>query len=169
MAEYMEPKEVKKLKLYADYTILDNPIKFNEWLKDSEYIIVEVHSIEKWLDTIVGYVSIFGWEKNKMTLIDGDQIDPKTIDGYDSENPYTGFLLNGSPYQLRGACMHSDLINKANALTPEDIDNDFDVIQDLGANFLRLVHYPHPKQVYDYCDKLGIVVQTEAPWLNKCL
>ena len=95
--------------------------------------------------------------------------DDTTIEGYDSENTYTGFLLNGHPYQLRGACMHSDLINKANALSPEDIDNDFDVIQDLGANFLRLVHYPHPKQVYDYCDKLGIVVQTEAPWLNKCL
>lgn len=93
----------------------------------------------------------------------------ETIDGYDSENPYTGFLLNGHPYFLRGACMHSDLINKANALTPEDFDNDFDVIQDLGANFLRLVHYPHPKQVYDYCDKLGIIVQTEAPWLNKCI
>jgi beta-galactosidase len=91
-----------------------------------------------------------------------------TIEGYDSENTYTGFLLNGHPYQLRGACMHNDLQGKANAVTPEDLDNDFDVILDLGCNFLRLVHYPHQKQVYDYCDKLGIVVQTEAPWLNKC-
>lgn len=97
MAEYMEPKEVKKLKLYADYTILDNPIKFNEWLKDSEYIIVEVHSIEKWLDTVVGYVSIFGWEKNKMTLIDGDQIDPKTVvygyKAFSSENVENGLNI----------------------------------------------------------------------------
>ena len=31
---------------------------------------------------------------------------------------------------------------------------------------MRLAHYPHPKKVYDYCDKLGIVVQTEIPWVN---
>lgn len=89
-----------------------------------------------------------------------------TIDGYDAEHPYTGFLLNGSPYLLRGVCSHHDLVNKANALTVEDINNDFDIITELGANFLRLAHYPHPKQVYDYCDKLGIIVQTEAQWVN---
>lgn len=90
----------------------------------------------------------------------------ETIDGYDSEHPYTGFLLNGHPYLLRGVCTHHDLVNKANALTVEDINNDFDIITELGANFLRLAHYPHPKQVYDYCDRLGIIVQTEAPWVN---
>ena len=89
-----------------------------------------------------------------------------TIDGYDAEHPYTGFLLNGSPYLLRGVCSHHDLVNKANALTVEDINNDFDIITELGANFVRLAHYPHPKQVYDYCDKLGIIVQTEAAWVN---
>ena len=94
-------------------------------------------------------------------------INDSTINGYDSNNPYTGFLLNGSPYFLRGVCAHHDLANKANALTVEDINNDFDVIRELGCNFIRLAHYPHPKQVYDYCDKLGIIVQTEAPWVNK--
>lgn len=89
-----------------------------------------------------------------------------TIEGYDAEHPYTGFLLNGQPYLLRGVCSHHDLVNKANALTVEDINNDFDIITELGANFVRLAHYPHPKQVYDYCDKLGIIVQTEAPWVN---
>jgi len=92
--------------------------------------------------------------------------DDATIEGYDSEHPYTGFLLNGSPYLLRGVCSHHDLANKANALTVEDINNDFDIITELGANFLRLAHYPHPKQVYDYCDRLGIIVQTEAQWVN---
>ena len=94
-------------------------------------------------------------------------IEDSTIDGYDAQNPYTGFLLNGSPYLLRGVCSHHDLANKANALSVEDINNDFDIIRELGCNFLRLAHYPHPKQVYDYCDKLGIIVQTEAPWVNK--
>ena len=80
---------------------------------------------------------------------------------------YTGFLLNGSPYLLRGVCMHHDLEGKANALTAADIDNDFEILKELGCNFVRLSHYPHPKEVYDHCDKMGIIVQTEVPWVNK--
>lgn len=82
-------------------------------------------------------------------------------------NPYTGFLLNGSPYLLRGCCMHDDIDGKANALDETDYDNTFATIQELGLNFLRLAHYPHPKEVYDRCDALGIVVQTEGPCVNK--
>lgn len=84
-----------------------------------------------------------------------------------AQNPYTGFLLNGSPYLLRGVCMHHDLDGRANALTAADVANDFDLISELGCNFLRLAHYPHPKEVYDWCDQLGIIVQTEAPCVNK--
>ena len=80
---------------------------------------------------------------------------------------YTGFLLNGQPYQLRGVCMHDDLEGKANALNDSDYDQEFAIIQELGCNFIRLAHYPHPKEVYDRCDQLGIVVQTEVPCVNK--
>lgn len=87
----------------------------------------------------------------------------ETING----TPYTGFLLNGSPYLLRGVCMHDDVEGRANALTSGDVLTEFTVIQELGCNFLRLAHYPHPKEVYAYCDQLGIIVQTEAPCVNK--
>ena len=80
---------------------------------------------------------------------------------------YTGFLLNGHPYQLRGVCMHDDLAGKANALNDADYTQEFAIIQELGCNFIRLAHYPHPKEVYDWCDRLGIVVQTEVPCVNK--
>lgn len=84
----------------------------------------------------------------------------------ETHEPYTGFLLNGKPYLLRGVCMHHDLEGKANALTDADIANDFTLIQELGCNFIRLAHYPHPKEVFDWCDRLGIIVQTEAPCVN---
>ena len=84
-----------------------------------------------------------------------------------ANNPYTGFLLNGSPYLLRGVCMHDDIDGKANALNETDYNTTFATIQELGCNFIRLAHYPHPKEVYDRCDQLGIVVQTEAPCVNK--
>ena len=87
---------------------------------------------------------------------------------FDNDTPENSrFLLNGSPYLLRGVCMHSDLEGKANALDDDDIANDFAIIQELGCNFLRLAHYPHPKEVYDWCDRLGIIVQTEVPCVNK--
>ena len=87
----------------------------------------------------------------------------QTVNG----NPYTGFLLNGQPYLLRGVCVHDDLANQANALTDDDYTQEFNIITELGCNFLRLAHYPHPKEVYDKCDQLGIIVQTEAPWVNR--
>ena len=83
------------------------------------------------------------------------------------QNPYTGFLLNGSPYLLRGCCMHDDIDGKANALNSADYIQTFNIIQELNCNFLRLAHYPHPKEVYDKCDQLGIIVQTEGPCVNK--
>lgn len=87
----------------------------------------------------------------------------ETVNG----DTYTGFLLNGQPYLLRGCCMHDDIAGKANALDDTDYANTFATIQELGLNFLRLAHYPHPKETYDWCDRLGIIVQTEGPCVNK--
>jgi len=87
----------------------------------------------------------------------------ETVNG----NSYTGFLLNGHPYLLRGCCMHDDIAGKANALNDNDYALTFATIQELGCNFLRLAHYPHPKETYDWCDRLGIIVQTEGPCVNK--
>jgi len=63
--------------------------------------------------------------------------------------------------------MHDDIDGKANALDDNDYTQTFNIIQELGCNFLRLAHYPHPKEVYDRCDQLGIIVQTEGPCVNK--
>ena len=82
-------------------------------------------------------------------------------------SPFTGFLLNGSHYLLRGCCMHDDIVGKANALNDADYAQTFSIVQELNLNFLRLAHYPHPKEVYEWCDRLGIVVQTEGPCVNK--
>lgn len=80
---------------------------------------------------------------------------------------YTGFLLNGQPYLLRGVCMHQDIEGKANALSLTDIQHDFAILNELNCNFVRTAHYPHPKEFYDLCDQYGIVVQTEVPCVNK--
>lgn len=80
----------------------------------------------------------------------------------------TGFMLNGQSYPLRGISYHQDKTGKASAVTEEDISADFEIIKELGCNFLRIAHYPHNTYTFDKCDELGIVVQTEIPWVNEC-
>lgn len=80
----------------------------------------------------------------------------------------SGFTLNGRPYPLRGISYHQDKALRASAVTREDIDADFEIIKDLGCNFLRIAHYPHNTYTFDKCDELGIVTQTEIPWVNEC-
>ena len=79
-----------------------------------------------------------------------------------------GFSLNGKPYPLRGVSMHQDMAGKASALTKEDIANDYAIVEELGCNFLRLAHYPHNDEEFRLCDRMGIIVQTEIPWVNIC-
>ena len=79
-----------------------------------------------------------------------------------------GFMLNGRSYPLRGVSMHQDLDGKATALSYADYDADYRTVQELGCNFLRLAHYPHNDYAFRICDRLGIVVQTEIPWVDAC-
>ena len=83
-------------------------------------------------------------------------------------DPDKGFYLNGKPYPLRGISMHQDTYGKASALSRADFDRDYDIVRELGCNFLRLAHYPHNDYAFRLCDRLGIVVQTEIPWVNVC-
>jgi len=79
-----------------------------------------------------------------------------------------GFFLNGKSYPLRGVSMHQDWENTASALSRDQFDRDYVMVRELGANFLRLAHYPHNDYAFGKCDELGIIVQTEIPWVNVC-
>jgi beta-galactosidase len=79
-----------------------------------------------------------------------------------------GFQLNGKSYPLRGVSMHQDRAGKASALWREDFDADYEIVKEVGANFLRLAHYPHNDYAFRLCDRMGIIVQTEIPWVNNC-
>lgn len=78
----------------------------------------------------------------------------------------TGFSMNGVDYPLRGVAMHQDLSDVACALGRADYTRDFDIITEIGCNFIRAAHYPHRNALFDYLDKAGIVCQTEIPWVN---
>ena len=81
-------------------------------------------------------------------------------------DPDNGFFLNGRSVPLRGVNMHQDLLGKAWAVSNEDIDRSFELIKEVGANTLRLAHYPHSDYTVQQADKLGIVVMAELPLVN---
>lgn len=97
-----------------------------------------------------------------------DNISTKVGYRFYSMDKDKGFFLNGRLYPLRGVAMHQDWDNKASALTKEDFDTDYEFVKEIGCNFLRLAHYPHNDYAFRKCDELGIIVQTEIPWVNVC-
>jgi beta-galactosidase len=77
------------------------------------------------------------------------------------------FVLNGQPLKLIGTNRHQDLPGKGNALSDEDHRNDYKKIKELGFNFVRLAHYPQAPEVYRMCDRLGLLVWSEIPIVNR--
>lgn len=81
-------------------------------------------------------------------------------------DPEKGFFLNHEHVKLHGVAKHQDTAGVYSAATMEHWKTDMSLIGEIGANAVRLSHYPHPKQVYDLCDEMGIVVWSEIPLLK---
>ena len=82
-------------------------------------------------------------------------------------DPQKGFFLNGRSYPLRGVCRHQDWKGIGNALSKEHHDTDMAIIREIGANTIRLAHYQHDQYFYDLCDKYGMVVWAEIPYISE--
>lgn len=78
-----------------------------------------------------------------------------------------GFMLNGEHLKLRGMNRHQDMAPLGWALGDEAHRHDFELIKELGANFVRLAHYPQDEAVLDACDRLGLLVWEEIPIVNR--
>lgn len=82
-------------------------------------------------------------------------------------DPDLGFFLNGEHLFLRGVSMHQDRPVKGWAVSRTDQQEDFAVLQELGANAVRLAHYQHDQASYEEADIRGIVTWAEIPLVNK--
>ncbi|GAA2411419.1 glycoside hydrolase family 2 TIM barrel-domain containing protein [Actinomadura vinacea] len=78
----------------------------------------------------------------------------------------TGFHLNGSSYPLRGTNRHQDIVGKGNALSDAEHVRDLQIIKSMGANVLRLAHYPQAPAVLEAADRLGVILWEEAPLVS---
>lgn len=82
-------------------------------------------------------------------------------------DPKQGFFLNGRRYPLHGVSRHQDRKGLGNAITREHHDEDMALIREMGANTIRLAHYQHDQYFYDLCDRYGMIVWAEIPYISE--
>jgi len=88
-----------------------------------------------------------------------DQIGFRSI-----ETRGTDILLNGRPIFLRGVCIHEEApLRGGRAYGREDAQILLGWAKELGANFVRLAHYPHNEFMVREADRMGILVWSEIP------
>lgn len=78
--------------------------------------------------------------------------------------PHQGFFLNGERLLIRGTHRHEEHAGLGAALSNEQHRKDMEMIKNLGANFVRLGHYPQDPEVYRAADELGLLIWDEIPW-----
>jgi beta-galactosidase len=74
------------------------------------------------------------------------------------------FFLNGKRLLLRGTHRHEEHAGSGAAMSNEQHRADMELIKEMGANFVRLAHYPQDPEIYKACDELGLLVWDELPW-----
>ncbi len=103
-----------------------------------------------------------------LELINGDEVSDKISDKLGFRwfefKDYGAFYLNGERLLLRGTHRHEEHAGVGAAMTNEQHRADMQLIKDMGANFVRLAHYPQDPEVYKACNELGLLVWDELPW-----
>lgn len=73
--------------------------------------------------------------------------------------------LNGQEIYLKGVARHEMWgDDQGFTLSRAQVEQDLKMIKAMGANFVRLVHYPHSRMTIELCDQLGLMA-TEEPGL----
>jgi hypothetical protein len=71
--------------------------------------------------------------------------------------------LNGEPLTLQGFNRHEDSPSRGACSDLPTVRRDLLDMKALGANFVRLCHYPHHPGELDLCDELGLLAMGEIP------
>lgn len=76
------------------------------------------------------------------------------------------FWLNGKQLQLRGVGRHQDFAGVGNAIHRQQMEKDIELMLEMGVNSVRLTHYPHDPYFLDLCDRAGLIVWSEIPFIG---
>lgn len=73
----------------------------------------------------------------------------------------TGFHLNGVPMKLKGVCEHADGGPVGGAFPRKLLRERLELLKQMGCNAIRTAHNPRPRDFYELCDELGLMVMDE--------
>lgn len=83
-------------------------------------------------------------------------------------DPKNGLLLNGNPYKVYGVNTHlTQRPHKGTAVSAEDLEEDFEILDELGLTGIRLAHYQHPQYVFEHANKKGYLIWAELPLVSE--
>lgn len=77
-----------------------------------------------------------------------------------------GLLMDGRPLFLKGISKMEDHPESGQSQTPALIGDDLRLAKEMGANFLRLAHYPHHPAEIRTARDLGLMVGEEIPYFH---
>ncbi|PTM93350.1 glycoside hydrolase family 2 TIM barrel-domain containing protein [Mycoplana dimorpha] len=78
-------------------------------------------------------------------------------------DPEKGFFLNGKHAALHGVATHQETYRKGWAETTSDVDEKLALVKEIGANTIRLAHYPYDQYMLEKLDRMGLIAWAELP------
>ncbi len=78
----------------------------------------------------------------------------------------SGLKINDKRINVRGVVLHHDRPTVCNAMSRDDYDADLEIIRSMGANAIRSATMPHAQYLYDLCDRTGMLVWIDAPFVR---
>lgn len=87
----------------------------------------------------------------------------RTFTQDEHSEPKGKFYLNGKQIRLRGANTMGNLDMCVFRGDSEQLIDDILLARLTNMNFLRLTQHPVQKEIYEYCDRLGLMLQTDLP------
>jgi beta-galactosidase len=107
--------------------------------------------------------------RTKICKTDGKVLDEYTTKfGFRSINfdGIKGFFLNGEHVKLRGVCMHQDHGNLGVAVPKSVLEFRIRKLKEAGVNAYRCAHNNPDPELFEICDRLGLLVLDENRWFN---
>lgn len=97
-------------------------------------------------------------------------VDEQVVDTVESRCGYRwvkfdaneGFFLNGEWMKLKGVCMHHDQGALGAVANTRAIERQMEIMQEMGANAIRVTHNPAADELLRICDEKGLMVIDEA-------